>query len=181
MRSNIQFFSTVPYIFCGNIRTDMHTIFTNNKSPFFKLALPLEVAENDRSDFSQFLIKKFRQAKCVISKETILRILEPCKDNPGDTQQLCWGITEVANTKETVNEDTPMSAMRHIFSTERKGHELTLAKLTPIQVHQSTFCPMACTHELLTTLCLPHCATKPITTFKLVRACSPRKEVNLCR
>ncbi|MBF0430316.1 MAG: ATP-binding protein [Fibrobacteria bacterium] len=134
MRSKIQFLQTLPFVFCGSIRNDMHTIFTDHDSPFFKSALPLEVGSIERQVFSSFLIKKFHKARLKVSQATIERILDIAADNPGDTQQLCSAIVEVAEEHSQIEESSLISALQRIFATERKGYDISLNRLTAIQI-----------------------------------------------
>ncbi len=134
MRSKIQFLKEVPFVYCGSIRSSMHAIFTDPESPFFKSALPLEVGEIDRVDFTRFLINKFRQARLKVSSGTAVRILDIANQNPGDTQQLCSAVVEVAEEKKQVEEETLMLALQRIFASERKGYESCLTRLTDIQM-----------------------------------------------
>jgi AAA+ ATPase superfamily predicted ATPase len=134
MRSKVQFLQNIPFVFCGSIRTGMHTIFTDPDSPFFKSALPVEVGPIDRIAFREFIAGKFRKAKISISAAVIDRVLQIANENPGDTQQLCSAIYDVADVREQVGEETIARALQRLFGEERKGYEAHLARITSIQL-----------------------------------------------
>lgn len=133
MRSKIQFFQQIPFVFCGSIRNQMHLIFNDHDSPFFKSALALEVGGIDRDVFGDFIAAKFQQAKLKISPVMIDRVLHVAHENPGDTQQLCSALYDIAQPREVIGEDTIIRALSHIFGEERKGYEANLARITAIQ------------------------------------------------
>jgi uncharacterized protein len=134
MRGKIQFLQTVPFVFCGSIRGKMNSIFTDHDSPFFKSALPIEVGPIDHAAFSRFIARKFGQAKIAVAPETIDRLLHLTRENPGDTQQLCSAICEVARPKDVVSDGTIALAMQQIYAEERKGYEACLARITATQL-----------------------------------------------
>jgi hypothetical protein len=134
MRSKIQFLTSLPFLFCGSSRSDIHKIFTHHDSPFFKSALPLDVGNIERPVFCDFLLKKFQSAKLNASIALINRVLDISLDNPGDTQQLCWALADISKPNTEITEESIMIALRHIFSTEKKGYESCLPRITAIQL-----------------------------------------------
>jgi hypothetical protein len=134
MRSKIQFLEALPFVFCGSIRRDMHTIFTDPQSPFFKSALPIEVGPIDRRRFRRFITEKFQNAKIAVSSATVDRIFDLADANPGDTQQLCSALYDVYEPGEQISEDSISRALHRIFAQERKGYESNLAKITVTQL-----------------------------------------------
>lgn len=133
MRSKIQLLQNIPFIFCGSIRSEMHMMFNDPESPFFKSALRLEVGPIDRISFSEFIRNKFLEKKMKISSQVIDRILEIADENPGDTQQLCSAIYAISEPDTVITEDTINMALQYLFAGERKGYETSLARLTSIQ------------------------------------------------
>ncbi len=134
MRSKIQFLENIPIIFCGSIRNEMHLIFNDPDSPFFKSALPIEVGPIEREVFREFIITKFTDNKRKISAPMVDRILEITGENPGDTQQLCSALYDVSEPRTQITEETLNEALRYLFAEERKGYEVQLARLTSIQL-----------------------------------------------
>jgi hypothetical protein len=62
-RSHIQHQPQIPYVFIGSIRHKMAGIFMDNKSPFFKSAIPLEVGRINPDEFSLFIKKNLKLAR----------------------------------------------------------------------------------------------------------------------
>lgn len=134
MRSKIQFLNKIPFIFCGSMRNEMHLIFNDPESPFFKSALPLLVDEIDKSSFSQFISDKFKKNKRTISQSTVNKLLTIADGNPGDTQQLCSAVFEVSEHASAIDDACISEALQYLFADERKGYEAQLARLTSIQI-----------------------------------------------
>jgi AAA+ ATPase superfamily predicted ATPase len=134
MRSKIQFIQNIPFIFCGSMRSEMHMIFNDPASPFFKSALPLEVGTIERIAFQEFITNKFQERKMKISGAAIDKILQITDENPGDTQQLCSAIYDISEAETLISEDIINMALQYLFAEERKGYEAQLARLTSIQL-----------------------------------------------
>jgi hypothetical protein len=134
MRSKIQFLSGITFVFCGSIRSQMHMIFNDPESPFFKSAMLLSVGSIDRITFSEFIIEKFRKSKREITEAVVNKFLDITNDNPGDAQQLCSAVYDVSNEQTQIDENTINEALQYLFAEERKGYEVQLARLTAIQI-----------------------------------------------
>ncbi len=134
MRSKIQFFENIPFVFCGSIRSQMHMIFNDPESPFFKSAMLLSVGAIDRITFNEFIVEKFNEGKRKIAGVVVNKLLDITKDNPGDTQQLCSALYDVSNEDVTIDESTISEALQYLFAEERKGYEVQLARLTATQI-----------------------------------------------
>ena len=134
MRSKIQFLQNIPFVYCGSIQSEMHLIFNDPDSPFFKSALPIGVGPIERESFREFITGRFADGKRKISAAMVDRILEITDDNPGDTQQLCSALYDVSEMRAQIAEDTLNEALRYLFAEERKGYEVQLARLTSIQL-----------------------------------------------
>ena len=134
MRGRIQFLKRIPFVFCGSMRSKMHTMFNDPDSPFFKSALPIEVGSLDKKNFVEFIGRKFREGSVKISAATIERILHITGENPGDTQQFCSAIFDVAKSGVEVDETIIREALQYVFGEEQKGYEASLARITGIQL-----------------------------------------------
>ena len=60
LRGKIQFLQDTCFVFSGSVRNDMVDIFTNPKSPFFKSAMTISVANIPDDTFAPFLIERFK-------------------------------------------------------------------------------------------------------------------------
>ncbi|MFP4014834.1 MAG: AAA family ATPase [Chitinispirillaceae bacterium] len=134
MRSKIQFLQDIPFVFCGSIRREMHTIFNDPQSPFFKSALPLDVGPIERTAFMKFIQDKFAEGKIKAGESTIDRILHITDENPGDTQQLCSAVYDISEAGSHIEVEKINEALQYLFAEERKGYEAHLARLTAIQL-----------------------------------------------
>jgi AAA+ ATPase superfamily predicted ATPase len=132
-RSNIQHQPQIPYVFIGSIRHKMAGIFMDNKSPFFKSAIPLEVGRINPDEFSIFIKKKFKAGKRTIEDNTIKKILEIAFEIPGDVQQLCEALWAVTQTKQKINTSTITPALELIFSREKNAYENYVRIITALQ------------------------------------------------
>jgi hypothetical protein len=134
MRSKIQFLKDLPFVFCGSIQNEMHMIFNDPQSPFFKSAISLSVGSIDKIAFSEFINEKFRKNRRSVSDTVISKILQITDDNPGDTQQLCSAVFDVSEEQSQIDETILNEALQYLFAEERKGYEVQLARLTSIQL-----------------------------------------------
>lgn len=134
MRSKIQFLQDIPFVFCGSIRSEMHTVFNDPQSPFFKSALPVDVGPIERSAFGKFIQERFAGGKMEIAEGVIDRILHITNENPGDTQQLCSAVYDTSDPGSEITEGKITEALQYLFAEERKGYEAHLARLTAIQL-----------------------------------------------
>jgi len=134
LRSRIQFQGTIPYVYAGSVRNQMHGIFYNDNSPFYKAALPLDVGPLDDSLFSDFLSGKFSEGGRRILPETMVRIFELTGRVAGDVQAFCSALWDRSNSGDTLTEGMLPVALEHIFAQESKGYEMTMVQLTGSQI-----------------------------------------------
>ncbi len=134
LRSKIQFQGKIPYVFAGSVRNQMHDIFTNPDSPFFKSAIPIEVGPLGCNHFKRFLRNKFSTGKRTINDDVLDIAFEIAGDLPGDVQQFCGALWDTTSEKERIDEKAIPSAMHLIFSREAKGYETALVQLTAHQL-----------------------------------------------
>ncbi len=134
LRSKIQFQGAIPYVFAGSIRNQIHDIFTNPDSPFFKSAIPVDVGPLDRNQFKQFLRNKFSIGKRTVNDEVLDIVFEISGDLPGDVQQFCGALWDTTSAKDIVDKSDIPEAIHLIFSRESKGYEAALVQLTAQQL-----------------------------------------------
>ena len=134
LRSKIQFQRTIPYIFVGSIRHKMDEIFTHHDSPFFKSAIPLTVGPLPYDEFSKFLKRKFTRGQRKIDDQVLQKVFEITNNIPGDIQQLCEALWEVASTRQIIGTNKLKSALELIFAREQKSYENYIGLLTDIQL-----------------------------------------------
>lgn len=133
MRSTIQFLDKAPLIFCGSILNKMDSIFNDHQSPFFKSAQTINVGPIDHIEFKQFIEKKFEKIKLRISTESLEKIFTMAGENPGDIQQLCSALYDVAEKNSVIVDSIMSDALEYIFAQEQKGYEACLTQVTALQ------------------------------------------------
>jgi len=134
LRSRIQFQGEIPYVYAGSIRNQMHQIFYDVNSPFFKAAMPLDVGALDDKRFSTFLVRKFAGGNRTISPKTINQIFEWTGRVAGDVQALCSALWDISNPGNELTTDFLPGAVESIFAQEVKGYEMALVQLTASQI-----------------------------------------------
>ncbi|MBA7656833.1 hypothetical protein ES703_64760 [subsurface metagenome] len=134
LRSKIQFQRTIPYIFVGSIRHKMDEIFTHHDSPFFKSAIPLTVGPLPYDEFSKFLKRKFTRGQRKIDDQVLQKVFEITNNIPGDIQQLCEALWEVASKRQIIGTNKLKSALELIFAREQKSYETFVSLLTDFQL-----------------------------------------------
>jgi len=134
LRSRIQFQGDIPYVYAGSIRNQMHQIFYDVNSPFYKAALPLEVGPLDDPHFSTFLVKKFKGGEREVSPDLMEQIFKLTGRAAGDVQALCSALWDCSSRGNLLTLEVLSVALEHIFAQESKGYEMTLVQLTASQI-----------------------------------------------
>ncbi|MFH0907205.1 MAG: AAA family ATPase [bacterium] len=134
LRSKIQFHNSIPYVFAGSVRNQMHDIFTNPDSPFFKSAISVEVGSLNREQFKAFLRTKFSIEKRTVDDEVLDTGFEIAGDLPGDVQQYCGALWDTTPEKSRIDKACIPPALHLIFTRESKGYEAVLVQLTAHQL-----------------------------------------------
>lgn len=130
LRGKIQFLSATSFVFLGSVRNQMSEIFAHPKSPFFKSALEVDVAEIDRPAIVEFLAERFRGAKRKVESAFVGELYDFVLGVPGDLQELCdalWSVTDSGDRVTSANLD---AAYRYIFAHEGSSYEIYLRQLT---------------------------------------------------
>jgi hypothetical protein len=135
LRGRVQRQRRAPYIFAGSIRHEMERIFRDPSSPFFKSLRTINVPGLPRPEFQRFLDRRFREGKRNIPPALYDRIFAVAEDNPSDVQQFCAALWDTSGAGETFSEKSIVTALRHIFATERKGYEALVRNLTGNQIN----------------------------------------------
>lgn len=130
IRGRIQQQKKVGYLFAGSIRHEMERIFRDPSQPFFKSLRVVDVGPIDRKTFQGFLERRFKTGRRKVSVEAYDEIFEIAEDNPSDVQQLCSSIWETTIPGEKIASTAVQVAVRHTFSSERKGYESLVKFLT---------------------------------------------------
>ena len=132
LRREIQVLGEIPFCFCGSVRNAMWKLFAEDGGPFYKSSAILEVSADDFDDWRGFLRGKFKAARMKIDDETLDEIIRFADGNPGDTQQLCAAVYEVAqsHSARTLNVEHVHEALIQVYADERKGYEQIVADIS---------------------------------------------------
>ncbi len=136
LRREIQLLGKLPFCFCGSIRSEMWRIFSDERGPFYKSAAILEVAPDEFEDWTGFLRKKFESGRLQISDEVLSKIIQHADGSPGDTQQLCASVWEIAKgvRAKALTTDHVKAGLLQVFADERKGYEHIVADISGQQL-----------------------------------------------
>jgi len=133
LRGKIQFQSEVPYVFTGSVRNAMSDLFDNPDSAFYKSAVSLCVGEIDRVDFSAFLKKRFGDCGKRVSDETLDAVMTEVDNIPGDVQELCEGLCDVAGKRRELTVEDIAAALKVVYAREGDKFEAFTSRLSPVQ------------------------------------------------
>jgi hypothetical protein len=89
LRTYIQSFNNIVFIFCGSKKTMMLDIFSNTKRPFFGMTQYLHLDKIDENSYSDFITDLFRKRNKIINNECVRFILNWTLMHTYYTQVLC--------------------------------------------------------------------------------------------
>ena len=133
LRGKIQFLQDTCFVFSGSVRSDMVDIFTNPKSPFFKSAMTISVANIPDDEFAPFLIERFKAGKRIADRVFINAVFDFTGRTTGDVQQLCAAVWNTTESGAHLSPADIMPALDEIFEQESGPFELQTMRLTRYQ------------------------------------------------
>ncbi len=136
LRKEIQLLGEIPFCFCGSVRNDMWKLFADDGGAFYKSASMLEVTADDFDDWRGFLRRRFDDTGLTVCDETLEDIIQIADGNPGDTQQICAAVWDIAKTRSTrtLRAEHVRDALLQVFADERKGYEQVVSDTTGQQL-----------------------------------------------
>lgn len=134
LRGAIQLQPQVTYFYLGSVRNLMDAVFNDPRQPFFKSAASVSIGPIDRSSFSIYLIKKFRQSRRQPSSAAMNLIFEMAHDTTGDVQQLCSALWNCTEAGQKIEEADVYAALARIHQSENESNMRIIDILTPGQV-----------------------------------------------
>ena len=134
LRGKIQHLTDITFVYAGSIRSSMESIFSDNKSPFFKSAIPILVDALDEEIFTEFIIDRFKKGKRVIGTNLVTKIFQISERVSGDVQQLCEAIWSTSSYGDKLTSQSLVDALELIFSHERMSYERIYDGLTEFQL-----------------------------------------------
>ena len=97
MRSRFQHHKDISYIFAGSKEHILQQMFEESTRAFFKFARPMRLGLIPKSEFTPFILNKFKSTGGKPSGEIIDAILDYTNGHPYSTQYLCheiWYLTK---------------------------------------------------------------------------------------
>ena len=136
LRREVQVLGSLPFCFCGSVRNDMWQVFADDRGAFYKSAVLLEVAADDFDDWRGFIRDRFESGGLRVDDETLDEIMRLADGIPGDTQQLCAAVWDVARARTTrvVTTTLVTEGLLQVFADERKGYEHLVADVSAQQL-----------------------------------------------
>ncbi len=116
LRGLVQHQEINSFVFCGSIRHSMEEIFSQADSPFFNMAMRLNLGPLDRTDFCGFLTKKFASGGRKLEKGLLDTIIELCGDNPGAVQRFCTALWQATDRDQTIMASDLKDAWQRLFA-----------------------------------------------------------------
>lgn len=136
LRREVQVLGSLPFCFCGSVRSDMWKVFADDRGAFYKSAVLLEVAADDFDDWRGFIRRRFNTGGLRADDETLDEITRLADGIPGDIQQLCAAVWEVARARSARTVTLPLvkGGLLQVFADERKGYEHLVADVSAQQI-----------------------------------------------
>ncbi len=130
LRGLIQHQEFTSFVFCGSVRSSMEDIFTNHESPFFNMAMRLQLGPLDREEFIKFLAEKFMEGDRVLGDGLLTQIIDLCGDNPGAVQRFCTALWLATSTGQKIGEGDLVKAWERLFAMQSEQYGMILHGLS---------------------------------------------------
>ncbi|PIU65756.1 MAG: hypothetical protein COS84_06495 [Armatimonadetes bacterium CG07_land_8_20_14_0_80_40_9] len=119
-RSKFQRHTRVCYIFAGSHESLMKEIFAREKSAFYKFGRIIYLGEIEHKDFSDYIIRKFKEEDISINENIVDDLLKKTRCHPYYTQLLSQQIHYILRgEKKRVEVDDLTSAYEEAFISEK--------------------------------------------------------------
>lgn len=89
LRSEIQKYKNINFIFSGSNRRTLESIFSDSTNPFYQSTQFMYLEEISKKDYADFIIQHFRKGRMKIRPAEAEFILEICRDHTYYVQYLC--------------------------------------------------------------------------------------------
>jgi uncharacterized protein len=133
LRTVIQSYPTIPFIFSGSSKHMLEPMFSSASRPFYQSAELMYLDKISVTDYSKFIIGKFEEGDIKTDDETILRILNWTRLHTFYVQHVCNLLFE-SGQKEIDNELT--SKVFHDILTSQEPLFSNYRNLLPAQQYK---------------------------------------------
>ena len=134
LRNAIQHHSGMAHVFAGSDRNQMHRIFNDPNSPFFKGAVTLDFGKIETEDLAAWIRQRFKPFSVTVTDETMKTIFDITDRVSGDVQQLCSALWTVSKRGDTLRQEHLAGAFREIWAYESRSYEAIVDDATAPQL-----------------------------------------------
>lgn len=131
LRSAMQEFPRITYIFTGSRRSLLEDMFNNSKRPFYKSCKQINFPVFG-PEFSDWIIERFKKASVIANSEAIHYLREKVADTPNYVQEACFHLVSHGIQKVSVAEIDEI--LNIIASQGSYSYEALLNTLTSVQI-----------------------------------------------
>lgn len=89
LRTLIQNYKNISFIFLGSNKGILESVFTDNTKPFYHSTQFLMLEEIHQNEYAQFITEKFNSGKRKIKKEAVDMLLDLCRNHTYYVQYFC--------------------------------------------------------------------------------------------
>lgn len=123
LRSKIQTFSRIPFLYAGSHRSQMDKIFKDHDNPFYNGATVMQVETISKSDFHSFTINKMKTKNIKVSEEIFSYIYDMVYGISGDVQRFFRVAYLLIPKNIELNEKICEFVLDEILSSEQSSFE----------------------------------------------------------
>jgi hypothetical protein len=131
LRSVMQEFPDIAYIFTGSRRSILEDMFNNSKRPFYKSCKQIQFPVFG-VEFTEWIIQRLQKASVIASPEAIHYLREKVADTPNYVQEACFHL--VSHGMRVVSIQQVDEILDIISSQGSYSYEALLNTLTPVQI-----------------------------------------------
>ncbi len=117
LRTHIQRMTNTRVIFSGSSKHLLAAIFSDYNRPFYQSTQLLTLPKIDKSDYSEFISRKFGNAKRSINEDAVMHILDITRTHTYYVQYLCNRLFESGKRKISV-EDVNKTLLGILYENE---------------------------------------------------------------
>jgi hypothetical protein len=134
LRNAIQHHSGMAHVFAGSERNQMHRIFNDPNSPFFKGAVTVAFGKIEAVDLAVWIRQRFKPFSVTVTDETMEAIFGITDRVSGDVQQLCSALWTVSKRGDILGRGHLGRALREIWAYESRSYEAIVEDATDPQL-----------------------------------------------
>jgi uncharacterized protein len=131
LRSIMQQFPDITYVFTGSRRSILEDMFNNSKRPFYKSCKQIQFPTFG-FEFTAWIIERFERASVVASSQAIHYLRDRVLDTPNYVQEACFNLVSHGVKNVGINQ---IDEILDIISSQGSySYEALLNTLTPVQI-----------------------------------------------